>query len=319
MFNINKLISIAMEELGYLEKKSNYDLDSKTGNAGSNNFTKYWRDVVPSLQGCYWCACFISWIFMKAFGLENAKKLLLHFPYISCQTAYEKFKAVGRCFTSPKVGDIVVFWNGSRMHHTGLVISVNGTTFTTIEGNTSGGNTVVPNGGGVAKKTYNIASAISTGHRFLRPDYGRQIEVKDCSKTVSIWQKYINEKYGTVLKKNGIHLLVIDGIFGKKSKEAALIVWKYIIKKRGNRIILNNKYGVNCEKAAKKYVIKNGNKDELVIVAKGILAGAGLLELSNISKNFGTKTSQSTKDYQELNGLTVDGEIGKVTWKKMLS
>ena len=32
---IEKLISIAKQEIGYLEKASNKDLDSKTGNAGS--------------------------------------------------------------------------------------------------------------------------------------------------------------------------------------------------------------------------------------------------------------------------------------------
>ena len=39
-YDINKLIQIAKNEVGYLEKKSNAQLDSKTGNAGSNNYTK---------------------------------------------------------------------------------------------------------------------------------------------------------------------------------------------------------------------------------------------------------------------------------------
>lgn len=36
-----KLIHIAKEEVGYLEKKSMKDLDHKTANAGTNNYTKY--------------------------------------------------------------------------------------------------------------------------------------------------------------------------------------------------------------------------------------------------------------------------------------
>ena len=55
MTAIEKLISRAKQENGYLEKKSNKDLDSKTGNAGSNNYTKYARDLYPSLQGQAWC------------------------------------------------------------------------------------------------------------------------------------------------------------------------------------------------------------------------------------------------------------------------
>lgn len=38
---INKMIEIASNEVGYLEKKSNSNLYSKTGNAGYNNYTKY--------------------------------------------------------------------------------------------------------------------------------------------------------------------------------------------------------------------------------------------------------------------------------------
>jgi len=55
------VIEIAKEEVGYLEKASNYNLDSKTGNAGSANYTKYWRDIQPSYQGEPWCACFVTW------------------------------------------------------------------------------------------------------------------------------------------------------------------------------------------------------------------------------------------------------------------
>lgn len=45
---INDVINVAKGEIGYLEKASNSNLDSKTANAGQNNYTKYWRDVYPS-------------------------------------------------------------------------------------------------------------------------------------------------------------------------------------------------------------------------------------------------------------------------------
>ena len=68
---IEKVILIAKNEIGYLEKKSNSQLDSKTANAGSNNYTKYWRDIKPSYQGQPWCAAFVSWCFMEALGQEK--------------------------------------------------------------------------------------------------------------------------------------------------------------------------------------------------------------------------------------------------------
>lgn len=170
---INKVIAIAKAENGYLEKRSNSQLDSKTANAGSGNYTKYWRDLADwglgNYQAQYWCAGFIHWCFVKAYGLEAAKKLLLHAPYISCDTLASKSKAAGQRYTSPQVGDVVVFWNGSRYSHTGLIYRVSGGYFYTIEGNTSGASGVVANGGGVvAGKKYKIAG---TSHRFHRPDY----------------------------------------------------------------------------------------------------------------------------------------------------
>ena len=37
--NPQTVIKVAESQIGYLEKKSNADLDSFTGNAGSNNYT----------------------------------------------------------------------------------------------------------------------------------------------------------------------------------------------------------------------------------------------------------------------------------------
>ena len=65
---VDRLIGIAKAELGYLEKMSNDILDSKTGNAGSNNYTKYARDIYPSLQGQAWCDMFVDWCFVQAFA-----------------------------------------------------------------------------------------------------------------------------------------------------------------------------------------------------------------------------------------------------------
>ena len=62
----NKMIEVASKELGYKEKKSNYQLDSKTANAGSNNYTKYGRDFTGNqTKDEYhyaWCAVFVWWV-----------------------------------------------------------------------------------------------------------------------------------------------------------------------------------------------------------------------------------------------------------------
>ena len=162
---INKLIQIAKNETGYLEKASNSQLDSKTANAGENNYTKYWRDIKPDYQGQPWCAAFVSWCFMEAFGQEKAKKLLKHWPYVYCPT-------LGNLFTrnaNPKIGDIVIFYHNGTFTHTGIVTAVIGDRFYTIEGNTSGASGIIANGGGVCAKSY--LNSQMPGTKFCTPDY----------------------------------------------------------------------------------------------------------------------------------------------------
>lgn len=162
---IQAVITIAQNEVGYLEKANGSNLDDKKANAGSANYTKYWRDVDPSNQGAYWCACFVSWVFMKAFGKDVTKTLLKHFPYI--QVA--QLASLCTNFANPQVGDIVMFHNGTRFYHTGIVIDVNGSIFTTIEGNTGPESGVNPNGGGVYQKKHD--NNLLPGTKFARPDY----------------------------------------------------------------------------------------------------------------------------------------------------
>ena len=162
---INKLIQIAKNEIGYLEKASNSQLDSKTANAGENNYTKYWRDIKPDYQGQPWCAAFVSWCMMKAFGLDTAKKLLKHWPYVYCPTMADLFTLN----SNPKVGDIVIFYRNGTFTHTGIVIKVSGDRFWTVEGNTSGGSTIIANGGGVCQKSYYNSNL--PGTKFCTPNY----------------------------------------------------------------------------------------------------------------------------------------------------
>lgn len=224
---INAVIKVAQNEIGYLEKKSNAQLNSKTANAGYNNFTKYWRDVYPAYQGQAWCACFISWIFMKTFGLAMAKKLLKHWPYVYCPT-------LGSLFTknaNPKVGDIVIFYRNGTFAHTGLVTKVQGDRFWTIEGNTSGASGIVANGGGVCAKSYYNSKL--PGTKFCTPNYSLVTSIVSGNSSTSIPTTPTNTKnYLTVgdkgdavktlqtkLNKVG-YKLTVDGIYGDNTLKA---------------------------------------------------------------------------------------------------
>ncbi len=165
MTAIDKLIEIANAEVGYLEKSSNSQLDSKTANASTANYTKYWRDIKPEYQGQPWCACFVTWCFVNAFGKDTAEKLLKHYPYVYCPTMADLFTLNA----NPKVGDIVIFKHNGTFTHTGIVTSVNGDYFTTIEGNTNGGSIIIANGGGVCRKGYYNSNL--PGTKFCTPDW----------------------------------------------------------------------------------------------------------------------------------------------------
>lgn len=223
---INAVINIALAEVGYLEKATNANLDDKTANAGSNNYTKYWRDIYPAYQGQPWCACFVTWVFVVAFGKVMAQKLLKHYPYVYCPTMADLFTLNA----NPKVGDIVIFKHNGVFTHTGIVIKVSGDQFWTVEGNTSGGSTIIANGGGVCKKTYFNSNL--PGTKFITPDYSKIQEIKgDCNDTPNISTSSIlkigsNGSAVKTLQKNLNTLikskLTVDGEFGTATYNAVI-------------------------------------------------------------------------------------------------
>jgi hypothetical protein len=170
---IQNLLTIALNEEGYLEKRSNTSLYEKTSNAGYNNYTKYANDLTKnnfyngSMNGLAWCDMFVDWCFTTAFGKSDAQLITYQKPYGSaaCYTSKSFYKKAGKFFTKPQPGD-QIFFNRS---HTGLVYKVSETTVYTIEGNTSASRGVVANGGAVKLKEYPINSPTIAGYG--RPNY----------------------------------------------------------------------------------------------------------------------------------------------------
>lgn len=189
---VDKVIKIAEAEVGYLEKKTNASLTNKTTNAGSNNYTKYWADLAPGMNGQPWCNCFVNWIFVQAFGETAAKKLLCtkgSWSYYT-PTSAGYFKNEKQWFTSnPQVGDIIYFKNSQRICHVGIVYKVDSTTVYTIEGNTSKASGVIANGGGVAKKSYSLTYSQIAGYG--RPKYDVTSKTEIFTKPATATNPYI--------------------------------------------------------------------------------------------------------------------------------
>lgn len=194
---IDALIATAQAEIGYMEKKSNAQLDDKTANVGNGNYTKYWRDLKPSWNGSAWCAVWVSWCMYKTFGLETAKKLLKHendFPYVYCPTLGARFTK----YANPQRGDIVIFYRNGTFAHTGIVTKVEGDKFYTIEGNTNNGSTIIANGGSVCSKSYNNSNL--PGTKFCRPDYSIVKSIMNSSSTSKPSQTTYNKWVGAATK-----------------------------------------------------------------------------------------------------------------------
>ncbi len=170
------LVAHALKYVGYLEKKSNKDLDDFTKNVGSKNYTKFGRDF--GLNPAEWCGMFVSQVFVECFGKENAKRLLCGGLHSYTPTGANYFKKadqyIKRGNGKPKVGDVIFFYSSSkgRIGHVGIVTKVTSTKVYTVEGNTSGANKLVTNGGGVCEKSYNLTSSYIDGYGRVNYDDG---------------------------------------------------------------------------------------------------------------------------------------------------
>lgn len=232
--NKQEVIDIALAEVGYLEKASNSNLDHRTANAGRNNWTKYARDLdlIPGFyngkkNGYAWCDVFVDWCFVKAYGVASAKDLLCQ-PNNSagagCTASAQYYKNKGQFHTSkPQPGDQIFFGSGSSCTHTGLVYKVDSSKVYTVEGNTSGASGVVPNGGGVCKKSYSLTYSKIVGYGrpkynstkeeakdekpvVLKPDPAKSFAAK-YAKTYSVTASALNMRTGASTKKAVIKVL----------------------------------------------------------------------------------------------------------------
>lgn len=176
---MHKSVTVALAEVGYLEKETPHALDEKCSNAGDENYTKYARDMDSLLvfyrgfkQGFPWCDVFVDWCFVQAYGASAARKLLCQ-PLLSrgagCRYSFEYYQNAGRLVSVPQEGDQIFFQRNGTICHTGLVTDADEAYVYTVEGNTSDESGIVANGGCVHRKQYALNDPGIAGYG--RPDY----------------------------------------------------------------------------------------------------------------------------------------------------
>lgn len=243
------VIKIALAEVGYKEKASKANLENKTANAGSGNYTKYWTDLdavdrfynYPK-QGQEWCDGFYDWCHVKAFGVDGALYTLCQ-PEESCGAgcsySYNYYKQYGRVGTVPKLGAQAFFKQNGSFVHTGMVVAFDASTVTIVEGNAS--NQVKKN---VYKRSNsNIVygyprydeegdlAGLDVAAEVIPADYGKELTVKvhqiqtgHEGPEVKTAQRIL---YARGIKGNGKEVEV-DGAFGAQTKAATITLQKQL-------------------------------------------------------------------------------------------
>ena len=278
-YTAEQLIKIAEAEVGYLEKKTNSNLDDKTANAGYNNWTKYARDLYKAgyyngnKNGFAWCDCFVDWLFLQLCegDAKKAQWLICQTGSLGAACGYSAgyYRTAGRFYTSkPKPGDQIFFGTRGNEAHTGIVYKVDSSKVYTIEGNTSGTAGVVANGGGVFKKSYALNYSGISG-------YGRPRYDEDTTETEN----------------------------KPESKPETDNVTK-------------EETTVNIEL---KVLKKGSNNNQVKTLQRILYAlGYDLGDNKPIDGDFGAKTDAAVRKYQTANKLTSDGVVGEKTWTKLL-
>lgn len=276
------IISIAKNEVGYLEKKSNKNLDSKTANAGSNNYTKY--NAVFGVNGCYWCCYFIDWLFYRLCGnsKSEAKVMLCNTLTGACEVLRQSFKKKGRYSSVPKVGSLI-FFKGTRhagANHIGIVYKVSSSKVYTIEGNTSGGSTVVDNGGGVAKKSYkrSYSKIMGYGHPKYESDSSATTNTSANTNTSTTSTKSTYTGNFPTLPKRGYYKIGDGYKTLTDSKTQIKRVQKLINWIIGSKLTVDGQYGTNTSNAVKSYQKKYG------LTADGEFGSKSLAKAKTIKK-----------------------------------
>ena len=192
MTTAQNVLDVARGQIGYHES--------------GTNWTKFWQELDPSMQGQPWCAVFASWVYKHAGcplpAIDRA------YGYVSALDAMRYGQSHGLWDTSGHYapGDLIIFGGGE---HTGICESDDGVTLHTIDGNWGDQVTRVVRSHGIyvsgAVRTSSFLSAeSSSGGATTPPQAGR-----DIAQTVAI--------------QNAVHVTA-DGAWGDITSHAATVV-----------------------------------------------------------------------------------------------
>lgn len=167
------LVNWLIDQIGYIGKKSNSQLQSKTANIRGlyNKYAQLLDDLGyynGRKNGYDYCCCFANaayTVLCNNFETDPAKLVTLAQKLVyqppkgmgaACKYSYNYYKQGGAAVTTPEVGDQIYFKYTSEIGHTGIVWKVTDKYVYTVEGNV--------NKGEVASKAYLRTNKVIAGY-----------------------------------------------------------------------------------------------------------------------------------------------------------
>ena len=238
MSKASTVVKIALAEVGYKEKATNTNLDLATANAGTNNWTKYARDLWSAgyyngnKNGYAWCDVFVDWCFFKAFGKTEGQMIECQTGPLGAACPYSAgyYKAQGRYDKNPRVGDQIFFQQNGDLVHTGLVVEVTASQIVTVEGNSSNM---------VKRNTYSRSSSYIAGYGHPlyteaedtptpTTSYGAEATVKLNELRVGSYGAQVKTIQRLVYARGINTKIAVDGDFGSQTKAGVTSLQKQL-------------------------------------------------------------------------------------------
>lgn len=141
---------------------------------------------------------------------------------------------------------------------------------------------------------------------------------------VKYGQQWLNEYYGPFLQKTFGEVLEVDGIYGDKSRAAALAVWKDVCNRLfGTKLkVKSSLFGTPSFKAAKKATVEYGSDGTFPLICAFILSAKGYYQ-GKMNTSCGSTLCRAIQKYEKAKGLTVDSQdalrcsAGPEVWKSL--
>lgn len=146
---------------------------------------------------------------------------------------------------------------------------------------------------------YHTAINVSTGASAgVRQPYTQNIKYG---------QVWLNCYYGEFLEKTFGELLEEDGIYGPKSRSAALAIWKDLMNRMsGSHLnVTDGVFDAECKKLARYAAVEFGSEGTYTFICQFILAAKGFYS-GPMDADCGRILCTAIQEYERAKGLTVD-------------